>query len=247
MICSIGLTTISFLPKTDSMATSIALRWTLEPSGLFDTESSLSTIDVSTKADILKTAVDQADLFPMLRDIEPIEGDLLTSPGSDVMGDVFFDAFTDLSGLLSGEASQTCSGVTVFDEIACQAVPPSTNTPKIEGTIQEVKSPKKRKLAVDAEEDDNEFKQEEKKPRTSTSTASYEKYRERRDKNNHASRKSREARKAKDSLLEKKAEELEQSNIKLQEKIEELTKHTDFLRKKLIETLSTKNLAQKCQ
>ncbi|XP_077996564.1 uncharacterized protein LOC144449893 [Glandiceps talaboti] len=229
------------------MASRNSLRWIIRPSGLFDTgNTDLSTLDVVTESDILKAAVDQSDLFPMLNDVVTEEGDLVPSPGFDVMGDTFFDAFTDLTAFLEGEeSSQTSKEVTVFDAIACDAVTSNASTHEEDAVVRSEKTPRKRKREKDYDEgDDDEERKKSKVIEVTSSRTKPAKYRERRDKNNIASKRSRETRKMKDSEMEQKAVELEESNNKLKETIEELTAHTEFLRKKLIETLSSRGVGQ---
>ncbi|XP_002739166.1 uncharacterized protein LOC100378438 [Saccoglossus kowalevskii] len=233
------------------MASKNALRWIIKPSGLFDTgDTDLSDL-ILTESDILKLAVDQSELFPVLSDVMNSEDGIL-SPGltcegsipsprfDDIMGDVFFDDFTDLNSFISGEETVQENEVTVTDRTAIEAVTLSIPTPAEETPSVSGFSPRKRKLSDNNDKITEELEIVGKKIRTENIT----KYRERRDKNNIASKRSREIRKTKESMMEMKAKELEESNQKLNKQIDEMTKQAEFLRKKLIETLAIKGQPQ---
>ncbi|XP_078574411.1 uncharacterized protein LOC144860844 [Branchiostoma floridae x Branchiostoma japonicum] len=207
------------------MTTHSALRWTLEPSGLFNTDELVGTPSLS---DSTKCVEDITELTDCNGDLnEFLSGDLA---GQMLDMENFLD-FTDLSQFMGMVgAGDSTEGEEVTDVTAPMLFPLADNPPTTAAIPQASTSdePPVKVARLSASESSP----------SSPIPSPAEPPIDRRRKNNIAAQVSRRKRKEREAGMEQKAVELEAANAKLREKVAQLEQATKEMKQRLIQSLA---------
>ncbi|XP_019645533.1 PREDICTED: uncharacterized protein LOC109486241 [Branchiostoma belcheri] len=210
------------------MTTHSALRWTLEPSGLFNTDE---FVGIPSLSEGTKCAED-------ITELTDCNGDLSEFLSGDLAGQMLdmenFLEFTDLSQFMgmvgAGEATEGEEATDVTaDEGVVPMLFPVADSPPTEAAIPQ---------ASTSDEPPVKMARLSTSESIAASPSPDDPPIDRRRKNNIAAQVSRRKRKEREANMEQKAVELEAANAKLREKVAQLEEATKEMKQRLIQSLA---------
>ncbi|XP_066299387.1 transcription factor JunD-like [Branchiostoma lanceolatum] len=208
------------------MTTHSALRWTLVPSGLFNTDKLVGTSSLSDGTKCVEDITELTDC----------NGDLSEFLSGDLAGQMLdmedFLEFSDLSQFMGmvGAEGEEATDVTANAGVA-RMLFPVADDPPTEAAIPQASTsdePPMKMARLSASESIP----------SSPSPSPADPPIDRRRKNNVAAQVSRRKRKEREANMEQKAVELEAANAKLREKVAQLEQATTEMKQRLIQSLA---------